>query len=91
MSTLLSNEQKSSVDGVNFGRIPAIKDVEAVFENLVFIYEGTCSRQLDKRPVVPSYRAAGISAGKPNKEPVIHNGIYFASHMSGMWKAEILT
>jgi hypothetical protein len=54
------------------------------------MYEGTCSRQLDKRPVIASYRAAGISGGEPNKEPVIHNGRYFASHMADSWKAEKL-
>jgi hypothetical protein len=38
---LLPDEQKNSVDGIKFGRIHAFRAMQAVYENLVFMHEGT--------------------------------------------------
>jgi hypothetical protein len=38
---LLPDEQNCLVNGMKFGLIHAIKAVEAVFESLVFVHEGT--------------------------------------------------
>jgi hypothetical protein len=45
---LLLNEWKGSLDGVKCGHVHVITAVEAVFENLVFIHEGTSSSSLNK-------------------------------------------
>jgi hypothetical protein len=43
LPTLLPNEQKSSTDGVNFGRVHAIEGAEAATGSLAFVQEDTFS------------------------------------------------
>jgi hypothetical protein len=60
---LLLNEQIGSVDSVKFGHVHAVTAWEAVFKNLVFIYEDKSSSSLNKRHISINYCVVCVSKG----------------------------